>query len=67
MTGGHPQCAACGSEAVLRDAWAAWDPDQGCWTPDAVFNRARCADCDAAAELVWIEASVSRTEPRAGE
>ena len=49
----RPECGACGSIEVVRDAWAAWDGTAGCWTLEALFDHAFCKHCDAATTLVW--------------
>lgn len=48
-----PCCTSCGSEDVLRDAWAAWDAASGDWTLAAVFDAAWCNHCDGPTHLRW--------------
>ena len=55
MTDARPRCATCGSDDVVRDAWAFWDVAAGRWVFGAMFDQARCEDCDADTEIVWIE------------
>lgn len=49
----RPFCAACGSENVVRDAWACWDADGQCWTLAVVFDHAECQDCGTATTIDW--------------
>jgi hypothetical protein len=35
-------CATCGSDDVLRDAWAEWDVEQQQWVLQNVFDHAVC-------------------------
>lgn len=35
-------CERCGSEEVLRDAWAEWDVDEQEWVLQNVFDHAVC-------------------------
>jgi hypothetical protein len=39
-------CATCGSEDVLKDAWAAWDEDKQEWVLRSVYDAAYCEKCD---------------------
>ena len=48
-----PHCAACGSTAILRDAWARWDPASQDYELAAVFDYAYCEDCDGEASVDW--------------
>jgi hypothetical protein len=60
MTGSHPRprprCSACGSDDIVRDAWAAWDNSSQDWVLSAVFDAAWCNGCEAAA-------LIARTHP----
>ena len=40
-------CSSCGSDQVLRDAWAEWDVTQQCWVLQNVFDAAFCESCDS--------------------
>lgn len=51
--GSIPVCKTCGSERVVRDAWACWNPDSGLWELENVFDDARCHACEAATTLDW--------------
>ncbi|MEL7127910.1 MAG: DUF3768 domain-containing protein [Pseudomonadota bacterium] len=51
--GSVPRCQACGSERVVRDAWACWNPASGLWELEQVFDDAHCHACEDAATLIW--------------
>ena len=51
--GALPTCARCGSKAVVRDAWAVWNPDTGLWELRQVFDLGFCEACEAETEFVW--------------
>ena len=51
--GAIPICESCGSEEVVRDAWAIWDPQTGDWTLADVFDHAFCRACESATTLGW--------------
>jgi len=51
--GAVPRCKDCGSERVVRDAWACWNPDSGLWEVEAVFDHTHCHACDGETRLVW--------------
>ncbi len=45
-------CSACGSEDVLRDGWARWDPELQIWEVSDLQDHAWCNSCDGEAKLV---------------
>jgi hypothetical protein len=51
--GAYPTCGRCGSEDVVRDAWAAWNPNTGLWELQQVFDHAVCESCEETTEFVW--------------
>ncbi|RMF34014.1 MAG: DUF3768 domain-containing protein [Alphaproteobacteria bacterium] len=55
--GAVPRCASCGSQRVVRDAWAAWNPDTGLWELSAVFDREFCQACEGETTFVWARQS----------
>lgn len=55
-----PRCAFCGSENILKDAWARWDPIAARWDLDAVFDYTFCDDCGAPTEAIWPGSKCSR-------
>jgi|GEM_PF-2869653 len=60
-------CAVCGSEEVLRDAYAQWDVAQQQWILHSVYDNAVCEKCDGDADLkeVPIEAEPgTSTDPQ---
>ena len=48
-----PICRSCGSERVVRDAWASWNPELGLWEIAAVFDQEFCHKCKAETRFVW--------------
>ena len=36
--GAVPRCATCGSERVVRDAWACWNPETGLYELETVLD-----------------------------
>ena len=44
-------CAECGSDDVLRDAWAAWDADRQEWVLASVFDDGFCEACERSVSL----------------
>jgi hypothetical protein len=59
--GAYPICGRCGSEDVVRDAWAVWNPATGLWELQQVFDHAVCETCEETTEFVWKK----REEPPA--
>lgn len=47
-------CKCCGSEDVMRDAWAEWDVDAQAWVLKSVFDAAYCESCDGEARLMEV-------------
>jgi hypothetical protein len=48
-------CRACGSENVLRDAFASWDYDNQRWALHNAFDHAICEDCEGPTSIDEIE------------
>ena len=44
-------CGACGSEQVVRDAWAEWNAELQAWQLGAVFDHAWCHRCQRSARI----------------
>ncbi|WP_225010191.1 sigma factor-like helix-turn-helix DNA-binding protein [Novosphingobium percolationis] len=42
-----PVCPDCGSDGIVRDATARWDPDEQCWSISGLFDNETCDDCGA--------------------
>lgn len=42
-----PVCPDCGSDGIVRDATARWDPDEQCWSISGIFDNETCDDCGA--------------------
>lgn len=51
--GSVPRCRTCGSERVVKDAWACWNPENGLWELEGVFDETRCRHCEAQTSLSW--------------
>lgn len=47
-------CTTCGSQEVLRDAWAAWDVDAQDWVLRQTFDDAYCQECDGPTKIESI-------------
>ena len=48
-------CTHCESEAVVRDAWAAWDVEKQEWVLEDIFDYAYCQDCENETKLEEVE------------
>lgn len=51
--GAAPRCGSCGSERVVKDAWAAWNAETGLWELETVFDQAFCQTCETSTTLAW--------------
>ena len=51
--GAAPYCRTCGSERVVRDAWASWNAETGLWELQNVFDQEFCEACEAATSFDW--------------
>lgn len=40
-------CANCGSENIVKDAWAEWDIDKQEWVLSTFFDDTFCQDCES--------------------
>lgn len=49
------KCATCGSDNVVRDAWAEWCEVTQQWDLQNVFDYAWCIDCDGEARVEMEE------------
>jgi hypothetical protein len=52
--GAIPTCVQCGSEEVVRDAWARWNPNPGLWELGNIFDECMCEACGARDDFAWI-------------
>ncbi len=50
-----PRCGTCGSERVVRDAWAAWNADFGRSRIETGFDHTRSQAYDAGIAITWRE------------
>jgi hypothetical protein len=39
-------CEVCGSDEVMRDAWAVWNEDLQEWELGDIFDHAQCDRCE---------------------
>lgn len=49
-----PICASCGSERVVRDAWACWNREAGLWELEHAYDCVYCHQCECEVKLQWI-------------
>lgn len=48
-------CENCGSDDVVRDAWAAWDSELQMWVADQIFDNAYCRSCEGETSLKEVK------------
>lgn len=48
-----PLCGTCGSDRVVRDAWATWNASTQEWELQEVFDYAFCHACECECRLEW--------------
>ena len=48
-----PTCKTCGSERVVRDAWACFNPSSGLWELETVFDQEFCHQCETETSFRW--------------
>ncbi|MGB3316254.1 MAG: DUF3768 domain-containing protein, partial [Albidovulum sp.] len=51
--GAVPTCRTCGSERVVKDAWACWNPSTGLWELETVFDHEHCHQCEGETAFLW--------------
>ena len=56
--GAVPRCSTCGSERVVKDAWAVWNPEFGLWEVETVHDFARCHVCEEESKLTWARQEI---------
>ncbi|MBZ0130807.1 MAG: hypothetical protein K8F59_17050 [Rhodobacteraceae bacterium] len=56
VIGAVPTCPDCGSDNVVKDAWAYWDPDVGAWCLRTVFDMCCCDECGKEMTPLWRKA-----------
>ena len=60
--GSVPVCRSCGSERVVREAWACWNPESGLWELENTFDDVHCHQCEGSTRLDWTyKDSLNRT------
>ena len=48
-------CKQCGSDNVMRDAYAMWSVEEQKWTLAATYDVTDCVDCEVEAPLIEKE------------
>lgn len=50
----NPVCENCGSEEVLRDAYAIWDKEEYDWVLHSTYDKWVCENCDHRSKtVIW--------------
>lgn len=57
--GAVPRCQTCGSERVVKDAWAYWNQAAGLWQLETVFDHEHCCQCEGRTKLVWSRPEIA--------
>jgi uncharacterized protein DUF3768 len=57
-----PICQLCGSDRVVRDAWAAWNNQTQNWELSSIFDRAFCQTCEAETNIEWRSTPLAKSE-----
>lgn len=55
MTNYAYKCRTCGSEDVVRDAWAIWNKEKQEYELYATYDHAWCLICDEGVSLEEVE------------
>lgn len=53
-----PVCATCGSQDVVVDAWASWNPATAMWELEDCSDAAFCKACNGKTKLRWTGAGI---------
>lgn len=48
-------CSECGSDNVLKDAYAAWNVETQEWELSATFDNTVCDNCGAVDSVIEVE------------
>jgi hypothetical protein len=51
-------CRTCGSDQVVRDAWACWSVEDQHWELGEVFDHAFCVACEDDCDLLVTESNI---------
>jgi len=57
-----PCCGMCGSQNVVRDAWAEWNGATREWELDDIFDDAFCKACVETTKIEWKRPSASKND-----
>lgn len=55
MAKSYPVCKTCGSQHVMKDAWADWDHERQMWVLQSWFDATHCDKCEGWTNIEWIE------------
>ena len=53
----HPECATCGSDQVMHDAYAYWDYQKQSWELHSTYDYVFCPECEGETSINWVEDS----------
>ena len=53
----HPECTTCGSDQILRDAYAYWDYEKQSWELHSTYDTFYCNECESETSITWEEDS----------
>lgn len=51
-----PVCGSCGSERVVKDAYACFNRASGLWELESTFDHEYCHRCEAETKVDWVAA-----------
>jgi hypothetical protein len=51
-------CRHCGSDNVVKDAWAEWDPTADMWVLRTTFDHEVCEDCGEEGNVIIEDAAL---------
>lgn len=54
--GSVPRCEICGSQRVVVNAWACFNPASGLWEIETIRGDRYCRQCESKTSLVWSRA-----------
>lgn len=49
----HPKCTTCGSDQILRDAYAYWDHAKQSWELLSTYDYFFCNECEEETSITW--------------
>ena len=51
-------CRTCGSDRVVRDAWACWSVERQEWELGEIFDQAFCLNCEDDCTIESVPAAI---------